>query len=36
MQLNVQIPTGLTGGSLPMVVSFGAAASQNGVTLSVQ
>lgn len=36
LQLNVRIPAGLPGGSLQLVVSLGAASSQNGVTVSVQ
>jgi uncharacterized protein (TIGR03437 family) len=36
MQLNVQIPAGLPGGSLPLIVSLGAASSQNGATVWVQ
>ncbi|MGA2197558.1 MAG: hypothetical protein ABSH40_20010, partial [Bryobacteraceae bacterium] len=35
MQLNVQIPAGLPSGSLPLIVSFGAASSQNGVTVAI-
>jgi uncharacterized protein (TIGR03437 family) len=36
MQLNVQIPTSVPSGSLPVSVSVGGSSSQNGVTVSVQ
>jgi uncharacterized protein (TIGR03437 family) len=36
MQLNVQIPASGASGELPIVVSIGGKASQNGVTVSVQ
>ena len=36
MQLNVQIPAGLPSGNLPLIVSLGAASSQNGVTVAAQ
>jgi len=36
MQLNVQIPANAASGDLPIVVSIGGKASQNGVTVSVQ
>ena len=36
MQLNVQIPANAPSGDLPIVVSIGGKASQNGVTVSVQ
>jgi uncharacterized protein (TIGR03437 family) len=36
LQLNVQIPAGLSAGSAPLVVSFGATATQKGVTVSVR
>jgi len=36
MQFNVGIRAGLPSGNLPLIISFGAASSQNGVTVSVQ
>ena len=36
MQLNVQIPAGLPTANPPLVVSFGAASSQNGITVAIQ
>ncbi len=36
MQLNVQVPAGLPSGNLPLVVSFGAASSQSGITVAIQ
>jgi uncharacterized protein (TIGR03437 family) len=36
MQLNVQIPAGLSGGNHPIVVAWGSVSSQNGVTVSLQ
>jgi uncharacterized protein (TIGR03437 family) len=36
MQLNVQIPTDVPSGNLPISVSVGGTTSQNGVTISVQ
>jgi uncharacterized protein (TIGR03437 family) len=36
MQLNVQVPANAPSGDLPIVVSIGGKASQNGVTVSVQ
>jgi len=36
LQVNVQVPTGLSPGSLPLVVSLGANNSQNGVLLAVE
>lgn len=36
MQLNVQIPSNVPSGSLPILVSVGNNSSANGVTVSVQ
>ncbi len=35
LQVNVQIPTGLTAGTVPLVLQVGGASTQNGVTLAV-
>jgi uncharacterized protein (TIGR03437 family) len=36
LQLNVQIPAGLSAGSLPLTVHIGSTATQNGVTVAVK
>lgn len=36
LQINIQLPPGVTGASLPLVVTIGDAASQPGVTVAVQ
>jgi uncharacterized protein (TIGR03437 family) len=36
LQLNVQIPTTVPSGELPILISIGGISSQNGVTISVQ